>query len=93
MNNKNISKEEIISEQIHEIWCSIFNKISEVSKIDKDTKELIVPRFSTSRWLHQLDKEYNSLTEEEQYSDLRSAIQIINALEQNGYKIVKMEDI
>ena len=52
-----------------------------------------MPRFSTSRWLHQLDKDYGSLTEEEQYLDLRSAIQIINALEQNGYKIVKVEDI
>ena len=73
LNRANYKRGVVVKSEDNEITVDVYIivgyglKISEVSKIDKDTKELIVPRFSTSRWLHQLDKNYNSLTEEEQY--------------------------
>ena len=80
--------EDILSELVHLIWCDIWNKICEGGKLD-DNKNLIIHNVSLSRYIHFMDKDYHSLTQEEQWSDVRNAQRIIKTLDKHGYMIVK----
>lgn len=84
--------EDLLAELVHLIWCDIWNKICEGGRLDEN-KNLIIHKVSLSRYIHFMDKDYHSLTQEEQWSDIRNAQRIIKTLDDNGYMIVKKPDM
>ena len=96
MNNKNISKEEIIdniASTIHnKTWSMAIDKIFQVSKFNEETGEIIIPKYLVNKFLEQLQTDYYELAPYDKCSDKLHAEYIIEGLENNGYKIVKVED-
>lgn len=81
--------EMIIGNCIHLTWTDIINFAFELGTFNRKDKTITIPRYKVSQWLHQMDKDFYSLSKPEQASDIRNAQRIIEELDKHGYMIVK----
>lgn len=80
---KNIREK--LADQCHNQWSGwmeyLFSKcFSERGQFDRETGNLIIPKWAVERWMRQMKTPYNELTEEEKNSDRIEADKFIKLL-------------
>lgn len=73
---------EKLADLCHEQWSGwmkyLFSKcISETGQFDKDTGNLVIPKWAVDRWKRQLNTPYFELSEQEKESDRKEADKIL----------------
>lgn len=78
---------ELLAENAHKRWSNwmkylFFNTYPLKGQFDKETGDLVIPKYYVDRWKRQLETEYEDLSEKEKNSDRKEADKIMCILKE-----------
>ena len=70
-----------LAEYAHKAWSGwmqyLFSKCSPGGQFDKETGEMVIPRWAVERWRRQMNTEYDDLPEKQKDSDRKEADEML----------------